>query len=63
MTVHVDVARARVLGELLRASDRWPDASVASGWLLRAARERGIEITPAQAYLMICRRRRRGGAP
>lgn len=58
----VDAARVRVLGELLRASDRWSDASVASGWLTRRARERGIEITPRQAYLMICRRRQRGGA-
>lgn len=58
----LDAARVRVLGELLRQSDRWSDASVASGWLTRRARERGIEITPRQAYLMICRRRQRGGA-
>jgi len=62
MTVVVDAARVRVLSELLRESDRWSDASVASGWLTRAARARGIEISPRQAYLLVCRRRQRGGA-
>ena len=47
------------LAELLRASDRWRDPSVASGWLTRRAREHGIEITPREAFLMIVARRRR----
>lgn len=62
MSAVVDAARARVLGELLRSSDRWGDASVASGWLTRRAAEHGIEIAPRMAYAMVLRRRSRGGA-